>query len=62
MNAKTLLIASLVVNVALVCGVMFLSQEMSRLPDSTPAAIMPATNSHPTAVVESATSASPSAP
>jgi hypothetical protein len=62
MNAKTLLFASLAVNVALVCGVMFLTKEFSRLPDSTPAAVIHATNAHPAAVAEPATTASPSAP
>jgi hypothetical protein len=52
MKATLLLIVSLAVNVVLAGGVMFLSREFTRLPNSTPAAVIYNTNAH--AAVEKA--------
>jgi hypothetical protein len=62
MNAKILLIASLVANAALGYGLMVLSEEFSRLPDSTPAALVCTTQAHPTAVEAPAATVPPSTP
>ena len=62
MKTKNLLMVSTLVNIALVCSVMFLLKQVLCLPDSTPPAIFSARTGYPTNVPSAPTFNSPQHP